>query len=308
MLETTYFHEDEAVTVNVQLEEDRVLASSFVFKLCRVHNIYDLLCAVENKVNMIGIHAVYLDRDNYRANEMQYRPLYSIPDENLPVASYEIDGIKDMQRYLPTNVKVALILERELKVGEIERICKLYGINANSIYCQLQHRVSLDYLRKIKAGLNCNVIVVIGLLQNDFVDYFWEIHSMLDCEKDYILLDCSKHQPDVLSLKTCYRSDDKDNRLFYLSQKISGNTIPVIIADDVEVDMMKKYVQILNFAGVRVGGIDIQNCVETGVHEQRYRLVNVSNKRYQIRIRKSNILLSKWRRNIDEIEHNRKER
>ena len=51
-----------------------------IFKLCRVHNLEDYLTAVNNGVNMIGIHAVYTDFDAYRAAEEIYNPIEVIPN------------------------------------------------------------------------------------------------------------------------------------------------------------------------------------------------------------------------------------
>lgn len=42
---------------------------NYIFKVCRVHNINDLNMCLKNKVNMIGIHALYIDRDKYLTKE-----------------------------------------------------------------------------------------------------------------------------------------------------------------------------------------------------------------------------------------------
>ncbi len=276
--------------------------SQMIFKMCRVHNIIDLNTVIENGVNMIGIHAVYPDRIKYLKNEEKYSPKCQLANikEDLPIAFLEVDSIKDMQQYIPENLKQAVLFERPLKIENMQEVCKLYNISQKNLYIQLQHRTDKKYINDIKEKVCNNVIATIGLFQKDFEEYFWNIHNILNCNTDYILIDFSKHQPDLINYSDSYKESlDRIVMLKYLAKKIKGNTVPILIADDTSQLKMKEYLNILNENDINVAGIDMQNCVEFKPNEQKYQQVKNKEKVYQLKIRKSPNYMKEWKNIFD---------
>ncbi|MGH0498969.1 hypothetical protein ACQVPI_22215 [Bacillus wiedmannii] len=290
-----YYPQDNIQRFLYQNENN--VREGFIFKLCRVHNPFDLDVAVRNGANMIGIHAVNTNQLNYLINESKYKPIiknFSVR-EDLPISSLEIDSIKAIQRCIPKAMKQAIIFEQEITPELMIECCEIYNMPRNQMFVQLQHRINETYINTIKNKVCKKVIAAIGLYQEDFQDYFRKLENMLDFQTDFILLDLSKHQPDLIS------SFNKDNLeldnlmiLEELSPIMRNNRIPILLADDTTPDLMHKYINVLKSNNVSLAGIDMQNNVELKRNEQRYQIFNDGIKDYQGRIRKDPATLSKW--------------
>ena len=139
----------------------------------------------------------------------------------------------------------------------------------------------------IKSNVTDNVIATIGAFQEDFTAYFQRLEKILNGKNDFILLDLSKHQPDLISSGDIYHNFDKIFLLKRLAISMKNNKVPLIIADDVSKEEFKEYLNILKGCQINVAGIDMQNNLEVSSNDQRYRLITDNGKRYQIRIRKS---------------------
>ena len=265
--------------------------------MCRVQNVQDLNAIVKNGANMIGIHAVYPDRIKYLKNEIKYEPLETNLDidENLPIGILELEGIRDIQNYIPDYIKQAVLFERPLSIDNMIKSCDMYNLPKEKIYIQLQHRTNREYIQTIKSNLSKKVIATVGLFQKDFEEYFWKIHDILDPDTDYILIDMSKHQPDLISFSESYKdSIDKVAVLNHLAPIMQNNSVPVIIADDTTVYQMECYLKEISKYNIKIKGIDMQNSVELPSNEQKYQYVKCNDKTYQVKIRKSGTELAKW--------------
>jgi hypoxanthine phosphoribosyltransferase/phosphoribosylanthranilate isomerase len=267
-----------------------------VFKVCRVHNLHDLNLALKNGANMIGVHAVYTDREKYKLSEKFYRPFYvkDVYSHHLPISIYECTCIKAMQNYIPKNLKQALIFENETSLIIIKKSIHAYGMNPKNIFIQLHHRTNKKYIEIIKQGITENIIAVIGAFQGDFTDYYNLLEVILNPETDYILIDLSKHQPDILTQGSSYPALHKITLLKKLAPILSNNNIPILLADDVSIDTMKHYLKTIKNYPINLAGIDMQNNLELDPKIQRYCMVNDQNNLYQMKIRKSNEYLHKW--------------
>lgn len=282
---------------NIQLEKIKNMNKDYIFKVCRVQNVQDLNAIVKNGANMIGIHAVYPDRIKYLKNEIKYEPLETNLDidENLPIGMLELEGIRDIQNYIPDYIKQAVLFERPLSIDNMIKSCDMYNLPKEKIYIQLQHRTNREYIQTIKSNLSKKVIATIGLFQKDFEEYFWKIHDILDPDTDYILIDMSKHQPDLISFSESYKdSIDKVAVLNHLAPIMQNNSVPVIIADDTTVYQMGCYLKEISKYNIKIKGIDMQNSVELPSNEQKYQYVKCNDKTYQVKIRKSGTELAKW--------------
>ena len=294
ILEEIYYIENQNIPIISAIEQSH---SNNIFKICRVHNIIDLNTVIKNGANMIGIHAVYPDRIKYLKNEQKYNPIecsFTYKDE-LPIALLELDSIQEMQKYIPNHIKQAILFERQLNITDMIETCNLYKMPKESMYIQLQHRTNEQYIKNIKNKLCKNIIATIGLFQKDFKEYFWMLNSILDEKSDFILLDLSKHQPDLINYSDNYK--ESLDRVFILKdlvKQIKNNTVPIIIADDTSQEQMKKYLNILSDNNITVVGIDMQNIVELKTNEQKYQILKTT-KNYQIKIRKSPDLMYEWR-------------
>lgn len=279
----------------------------YIFKICRVQNVQDLNTVVQNGANMIGIHAVYPDRIKYLKNELKYMPIVNNLDikEDLPVGVLELGSIRDMQRFIPTFVKQAILFESPLSIEEMIETCDLYNIPKSNMYIQLQHRVDNEYIKEIKEKICKNLIVTIGLFQKDFEEYFWKIHNMLDATTDYILIDLSKHQPDLISCSENYKeSVNRISVLNHLTKTMKNNKIPIILADDTTTEQMEKYLKIMYNHNIKIKGIDMQNVVELKTNEQRYQKMECEGRVYQGKIRKSATKMAEWKEFLDKIDEN----
>ena len=280
----------------------KVNKSKYIFKLCRIQNVQDLQVAIKNGVNMIGIHAVYPDRVKYLQNEAKYNPInYNIEvDENLPIGILELDSIKDIQRFIPKDVKQAILFEKNLSIDNMIKTCKIYNLKKADFYVQLHHRLEKEYIDQVKEKVSKHIIATVGLFQMDFKEYFWKIHDCLDEKNDYILIDMSKHQPDLISYSEEYKeSINKELVLKHLALKLESNRIPIIIADDTTTEEMEEYLKILSKYDIKIAGVDMQNIVEYLPNEQRYQIVKCKGKTYQVKLRKSSNKLSAWKEVIE---------
>lgn len=266
-----------------------------IFKICRVHNIFDFSLAIHTGANMIGVHAVY-PQNEYTIGQQRHKPLIVHRNDSsvFPIASYERDSIKAMQSYIGSYIRQAIIFEKALPVYYIQKSFHIYGLDKKRTFLQLQHRLNPDYIYLLRRTLHCPLIVVIGLFQDDFQQYFAMLqkHTL---SSDIILLDFSKHQPDILERKGPYPLVDKITVLKQRIPSLQRNHIPLVIADDVDVNTMKQYLTILKKNNIQVAGIDMQNSVELETALQRYRLIKDHDEIYQILIRKSPDKLTAWK-------------
>ena len=290
----------KATEINRSSKEEIVIESSqeYIFKVCRIQNVHDLNTAIRNKANMIGIHAVYPDRIKYLKNELKYRPInvnLNIREE-LPIDIFQLEAIKQMQKYIPRNVKQAILFERKIDVKDILETCKLYNILPEKVFIQLQYRTDNQHISEIKSKVSKKIIATIGIFQKDFNEYFWKIHDALNPETDYILIDLSKHQPDLISYSEDYK-ENIDRIAFFKHQAkfMRENEVPIIIADDTTTYQMREYLKIIENYNIKIKGIDIQNIVEINSKEQKYQLVDYNGNVYQTRIRKSPDLMAEWK-------------
>ena len=308
LLEEIYYLED--IPKEVQNSINGIKENNHIFKLCRVHNLFDLNVAIKNGVNMIGIHAVYPNRLQYLLRETKYcteknnQKILEISDK-LPIALLEIDSIRNMQKYIPNNVRQAILFEKLISVELMQECCNIYNISNESLLIQMQHRTNIEHIKEVKDKLCNRVIITIGLFQYDFSEYFWYIHQALNPETDYILLDMSKHQPDCISHSKKYKeSIEKVSILNRLAVIMSGNTVPIILADDTDVDYMKRYLDELKLHNIKIAGVDMQNIVELSYNEQRYRQYKTEDDIYYGKIRKSGTLLAEWNEFFEKIDDN----
>ncbi len=270
-----------------------------IFKLCRVHNLEDYLTAVNNGVNMIGIHAVYTDFDAYRAAEEIYNPIERPiirTHKNLPIADYEVDAISYLADNVDGQIPIALVLEKDLSCEGIAECLRLYNLSDKNPLLQLQYRINNERFLEITRTLSKKMICTIGLNQEDFDEYFAFLNRVLDPDNDFILIDFSKHQPDYLTKKMGISSETKMNVLMKRVKCLKKSSIPLLIADDTTVEKMAKYIRYLSINDIELAGIDMQNSVEQSKEAQCYTLSDVCGKReFQIKVRKSDEKLRPWR-------------
>ena len=270
-----------------------------IFKLCRVHNLEDYLTAVNNGVNMIGIHAVYTDFDAYRAAEEIYNPIERPiirTHKNLPIADYEVDAISYLADNVDGQIPIALVLEKDLSCEGIAECLRLYNLSDKNPLLQLQYRINNERFLEITRTLSKKMICTIGLNQEDFDEYFAFLNRVLDPDNDFILIDFSKHQPDYLTKKMGISSETKMNVLMKRVKCLKKSSIPLLIADDTTVEKMAKYIRYLSINDIELAGIDMQNSVEQSKEAQCYTLSDVCGKReFQIKVRKYDEKLRPWR-------------
>ncbi len=279
--------------------------NNYIFKVCRIQNVQDLKVVAQNGSNMIGIHAVYPDRLKYLKNELKYQPYESnleIP-ENLPVGVLELNSIKDIQKIIPKGMKQAILFEKPLEIQNIIRTCEMYELPKEKMYIQLQHRTNEEYILQIKKEVCKRIITTVGLFQEDFKEYFWKMHNILNPKTDYILLDLSKHQPDLITYSENYKeSIDRVSVLNHLAKVLENNNVPIIIADDTTIHQMEEYLKIISKYNIKVKGIDIQNAVEIETNKQRYQKIEFRGKVYQAKIRKSSTKMAEWKEFFNKID------
>lgn len=267
---------------------------NYIFKICRVHNLKDLEIIRHNsEVNMIGIHAVYYNQEEYRKGEKKYYPIYCNYENNedLPIATFELDSIREMQKHIPNNITQAILFQRPLSVENMKKCIELYNMPKNNLFIQLHYRVNNDEIKNIKNRICKNIIATIGIFQEDFEEYFNNLQKILNDKTDYILIDLSEHQS---NLSIYDEKVDKLEKLKEIIQIIQNNKIPIILAEDTNPDTMKKYLYEMNKYNILIKGIDMQNAVEIEKNKQKYELLYDKNIKYQIKIRKSDELIKHW--------------
>ena len=293
MLENIYFNK-----VQNELEGEIKInnENKFEYKLCRVHNLYDLQIAGNAGVTMIGIHAVYDDKNKYYAAESKYNPILKAKLNNYPVPLYEIDSIKNMVKKIPDNIRPVIVFEKNIGVQNILKCFEIFGLNPQKTGIQIQFYITKKELKELKKNISF-VIVTVGIQQKNLPLEFKKLNNILNPNSDYILLDFSKHQPDIILDNDKFVEDI--NKKYLLLEKYAKDTfigkIPLLLADDTETAVMSRYISILKEHNVTVKGIDMQNAVELNSNEQRYQLVKMLNTQYQIRIRKSVKKLEEWK-------------
>lgn len=301
-LQEIYYQQDniETISFTKHIKEN----NDFIFKVCRVQNIQDLNTIAINGANMIGLHAVYPDRIKYLKNELRYNPVdlsMEVP-KNLPADVLGLKGIRDMQKYIPDSIKQAILFERQISIEDMIKTLELYNVKKEKSYIQVHYRVTANEVFKIKEYVTKNVITTIGLFQKDFKEYFTKLQDMLDPETDYILVDLSKHQPDLISFSENYKeSIDRVAVLNHVAKCMRGNKVPIIIADDTTTEQMNAYLEILEKNNIYVRGMDMQNTLEYSSIEQRYQMVRCADEVYQIKIRKSGTKLANWSEFLDNL-------
>ena len=285
---------------NIEIEEN-----NYIFKVCRIQNVQDLKIVAQKGANMVGIHSVYPDRIKYLKNELKYKPFESNLEiaEDLPVGVLELNSIKDIQKIIPEGMKQAILFERPCEIKNMIKTCEMYELPKEKMYIQLQHRTDEKYILQIKKELCKRIITTVGLFQKDFKEYFWKMNNVLNPQTDYILLDLSKHQPDLITYSENYKeSIDRVSVLKHLAKVIENNTVPIILADDTTVHQMKEYLQVLSKYNIKIKGIDIQNTVEIETNKQRYQKIEYRGKVYQAKIRKSSTKMAEWKDFFEKID------
>jgi phosphoribosylanthranilate isomerase len=268
--------------------------SSYIFKVCRVHNIEDLKMVSSNGANMIGIHAVYIDRNAYLSCEEKYFPVKRDLEinEKLPISVFEVDSIKNMQKSMPKNIEQVILFQRPIDIKAMEKCCNIYKMPISNMYIQLHHRTTKEYIDNIKEKLCKKIIAVVGLFQDDFEEYFWYLHKTLNWKTDFILIDLSIHQSDLSKYKN---NIDKLKKIKKICPIIKNNKVPIILAEDTTVKRMQQYLKEIKKHNIIIKGIDMQNAVEISKKEQRYIIINDDKNDYQAKIRKSDERLKKWK-------------
>ena len=267
---------------------------NYIFKICRVHNLKDLEIIRHNsEVNMIGIHAVYYNQEEYRKSEKKYYPIYCNYENNedLPIATFELDSIREMQKHIPNNITQAILFQRPLSVENMKKCIELYNMPQKDLVIQLHYRVNNAEIKNIKNRICKNIIATIGIFQEDFEEYFNNLQKILYDKTDYILINLSEHQS---NLSIYDEKVDKLEKLKEIIQIIQNNKIPIILAEDTDPDTMKKYLYEINKYNILIKGIDMQNAVEIEKNKQRYEVLYDKNIKYQNRIRKSHELIKNW--------------
>lgn len=267
--------------------------NKYLFKICRVHNLKDLETVRNSEVNMIGLHAVYYNQKDYINKEKKYKPLYRNYDniDDLPIAIFELDSIREMQKYMPNNITQVILFQRALSTNRMKKCIELYNIPQDKCYIQLHYRINNEEINNIKNKVCKNIIATIGIYQKDFLEYFNKLQNMLDSTSDFILIDLSEHQS---NLSIYDESVDKLEKIREIAQIIQNNKIQIILADDTDPSTMKKYIYEMNKYNILIKGIDMQNAVEIDKKKQKYKLINDKGNFYQIKIRKSKKLMKKW--------------
>ena len=268
--------------------------NNYIFKVCRVHNLIDLETVKSNtNVNMIGIHAVYYNQEEYKNSEKKYNPIYSNYEntDQLPIATFELDSIREMQKYIPDDIIPVILFQRTLTIEKMKKCIELYNISKKIFYIQLHYRINDDEIINIKSKLSKNIIATIGIYQDDFTEYFNNLQKILNNKSDYILIDLSEHQS---NLSIYDKNVDKLKKLKEVIPKIQNNKIPIILADDTNPVTMKNYLDEINKYNILIKGIDMQNAVEFNKEKQKYELLSDKGAKYQIKVRKSNTLMKNW--------------
>jgi phosphoribosylanthranilate isomerase len=285
---------------NISFKVERKENKGYFFehrKICRVHNIYDMQLAIDMGATMIGVHAVVSNKKKYYEQNETSKIEKKYPD--LPVCDYEIDSINHMISILPSNITPILIVEKKQTVENIERIIALYGMKISESGIQLQFEADSSYISKlIKMGF-ASVIISIGVTQSDKREYLNNVKGILRKDRDYILVDMSKHQPQLISNGVCNEDEilsfgekyDKLDEIIYL---LKGDDYRVLLADDICPSEFLLLQLKLASNNVNVVGLDMQNNIEEKKEKQKFSSIYNGEKEYMAKIRKSVDKVSKW--------------
>ncbi|MFJ6805566.1 hypothetical protein ACIQRK_05875 [Streptomyces anulatus] len=264
-----------------------------LFKVCRVHNVFDLAAVVRAGANAIGVHAVSPREPTYSRSQERHAPTATARDRwpDLPLAHLETDGIRAMAKALPAGLRVVVVVEKVPPLGDWQRILTALGLPAASDL-QLQCRVTRQEVDRLRSEVAGGLICAIGADQPDFAEYFRFLDTLLEPASDHVLVDHSKHQPDLIAGAPHHEAVEHRGDSAPLAA-MSGNRVPVLVADDVAPEVLLERCRRFTAAGVRVAGCDTQNSVEADPTAQRFRPV-VASAGGQTLIRKSPDRLARW--------------
>ncbi len=273
--------------------------TSAIFKACRVHNTFDLSVAAMHGATAIGIHAVHDDASKYFHAQIPYHPpvdrvRLGCRESMLPVALFEAEGIRKMVRLLPSSITPYVVFERPASEFVIRRTLATYRLSRAVL--QFQHRVTAEYLSQLRDRLSLPMMPVVGGAQSDFVEYFTFLQSSLNPDQDLVLIDLSKHQPDIISGQAEHHSIEYTTSLRRLGALSRVSPVPIVLANDTEIPTMQAHLAILKNARARVVGIDMQNCLEFPAHERRFIVIDDTQSTYPALLRKCPNRMATWGR------------
>jgi ribokinase len=272
-----------------------------VFKVCRVHNLLDLDTVLAAGADIIGIHAVSPPEPDYGAGQRRHRPILAADGApaDLPLARYEVASIRQMVGTLPAGILPALVIERPYPPRDVLRIISSYGLDRRNAALQLQYRVDAAAIRSFRARLGTPLICAVGADQADFGAYFSFLDSVLDPGADLVLVDFSRHQPDLIGRPDAALPGAVDADV--LAANLRPNRVPVLLADDGNPEVLAERARRMARAGVLIAGVDTQNSVEVPKSQQLYRLIADADRSTQALVRKSPDLLRPWTSMVTEL-------
>jgi len=251
---------------------DPAAPEGLLFKVCRVHNPFDLASVVTAGAHAIGVHAVSPPEPAYSAAQERHGPLdrASVRRPDLPLAHYETEAIRLMATMLPPGLKVVVVMEQVPLRRTWQTLLATLGLPGTSAL-QLQCRVTAAELAQLRQTAPAGLVCAVGADQEDFEEYFRFLDGALDPRTDHILVDHSVHQPDLIAAGATdapgrARTED-------LARAMRGNRVPVLVADDTSARTVVERCAALRAHGVLVAGCDTQNSVEVPKQAQRYRLI-----------------------------------
>ena len=298
ILEQIYCNRAQADSLEVSIKNKLYCQQR---KICRVHNIYDLQVAMRMGATMIGIHAVIRDKKNYYKNEI-ISDKCELRYNSLPVPDYEVESIRYMVENMPEGIIPILVIESLLSVEEISQILQLYGLDPKKSGIQIQCFITKEYIDSISKIGFTSIIISAGIMQKNIEKYIIKVDQFLRSKQDYILIDMSKHQPQMIMNKYSYKptkfEDYKYKKLDSLSTLLKNINIPILLADDINPEEFIMYQLLLKSKGVNLAGLDMQNNIELNKSEQGYCKISVpnSNSFHYAKIRKSVDRIQKWNR------------
>ncbi|WP_405717490.1 hypothetical protein [Streptomyces sp. NBC_00046] len=264
-----------------------------LFKVCRVHNPFDLATVLAAGAHAIGVHVVSPPEPAYSAGQERHHPYDRAPVRrpDLPLAHYETESIRLMATMIPAGLKVVAVMENVPTGRDWHALLATLQL-PDTTDLQLQCRVTEAQLAQLRLSVPAGLVCAIGADQDDFEEYFRFLDGALDPLTDHILVDHSVHQPDLIATGTTAlvpgpaRTED-------LARTMRGNRVPVLVADDTAARTVVDRCRALRDRGVLVAGCDTQNSVEVPKHAQRYRLVKDASGA-QALVRKCPDLLREW--------------
>jgi hypothetical protein len=306
--------------LEASVSENRVSSSlslnGRVFKACRVHNNLDLQAVLAAGATAIGIHAVYPNLERYLSYAKRFNRgsqvaaglpsnllnrLATSPRKLPPVPWFELRGIRRMMREVPDGLDICVLFESMTSPEMIAETLDLLGIQTTKCALQLQHRITADYLQSIRSQFKPTIIAAVGADQVDVREYFSFLQTVLDESSDFILLDLSGHQPDLIDHKGLPRPEDHERALMKLSSLIRTGPVPTILANDTDVSTMNRHLALLTRYEVEIAGIDMQNSLEIDAERQQYHRVSARKSSDYILPRKSHKRLREWAYFVEHI-------